>query len=176
MAYRRSLSTARATLLHRQRLAPSLSHHPHDDDDQNRPENPNPNHRRHVSSGGGANSLLGFGNSVQNRRFSQYYLSPTVGALFGRNMSTAVDGGAEKIEYMSDVAEVLADKTAEAVAAVAPAVNEVAVAAADSAFPVAALQYFIDNVHTFTGFNWYGAVFIFLLASLTKKGSFFFFS
>lgn len=163
MAYRRTLSTARATLLARRPLAPSFSHVPHDDDDQKRPEYPNPNTaHRHFGSGGGAKSLLGFGNSVQNRRFSQSYLPPTAGVFFGRNMSTAVDGGADKIEYMSDVAEVLADKTVEAVAAAAPVVSEVAVAAADSAFPVAALQYFIDNVHSFTGFNWYGAIYLYL--------------
>ena len=76
------------------------------------------------------------------------------GLIFGRHMSTAVGEGVDKIEYMSDVAEVLADKTVEAVASAAPAMSEVAIAAADSAFPVAALQYLIDNVHTFTGFNW----------------------
>ncbi|KAG5539536.1 hypothetical protein RHGRI_019924 [Rhododendron griersonianum] len=171
MAYRRTLSTARATLLARQPLAPSFSHVPRDDDDQKRPEYPNPNpaHRlRHFGSGGGANSLLGFGNSVQNRRCSQFYLPPTAGVFFGRNMSTAVDGGADKIEYMSDVAEVLADKTVEAVAAAAPAVSEVAVAAADSAFPVAALQYFIDNVHSFTGFNWWASI---AVATLLIRGA-----
>ncbi|KAF7139013.1 hypothetical protein RHSIM_Rhsim07G0082400 [Rhododendron simsii] len=169
MAYRRTLATARATLLPRQRLAPTFSHVPHDDD-QKRPEDPNPNpayhHHRHFGSG--ANSLLGFGNSVQNRRCSQFYLPPAAGVFFGRNMSTAVDGGADKIEYMSDVAEVLADKTVEAVAAAAPAVSEVAVAAADSAFPVAALQYFIDNVHSFTGFNWWASI---AVATLLIRGA-----
>ncbi|KAF7138506.1 hypothetical protein RHSIM_Rhsim07G0106100 [Rhododendron simsii] len=68
-------------------------------------------------------------------------------------MSTAVDRVADKIEYMSGVDEVLADKTVEVLAAAAPVVSEVAVAATDSAFPVAALQYLIDNVLSFTGFN-----------------------
>ena len=69
-------------------------------------------------------------------------------------MSAAVGEGVEKIEYMSDVAEVIADRTVDAVVSAAPAVSEIAVAAANSAFPVAALQYLIDNVHSFTGFNW----------------------
>lgn len=90
-------------------------------------------------------------------------------------MSTTVEDGADKIEYMtdkieymSDVAEVLADKTVEAVASAAPAVSEVAVAAADSAFPVAALQYFIDNVHTITGFNWWASI---VVATLLIRGA-----
>lgn len=81
-----------------------------------------------------------------------------LGSVLGRHMSTAVGEGADKIEYMADVAEVLADKTAEVVASAAPAVNEVAIAAADSAFPVAALQYLIDNVHSFTGFEWWASI------------------
>ncbi|KAL0853689.1 hypothetical protein Bca101_058841 [Brassica carinata] len=39
-----------------------------------------------------------------------------------------------------------------------PAVNEVAIAAADSAFPVAALQHLIDGVHSFTGLNWWASI------------------
>ncbi|KAF7112947.1 hypothetical protein RHSIM_RhsimUnG0175700 [Rhododendron simsii] len=54
-------------------------------------------------------------------------------------MFTVVDGMADKIEYMSDLAEVLTDKKIEAVAATAPVISEVAVAAADSVCPVAAL-------------------------------------
>uniref|UniRef100_A0A1J3I038 Mitochondrial inner membrane protein OXA1-like n=1 Tax=Noccaea caerulescens TaxID=107243 RepID=A0A1J3I038_NOCCA len=42
--------------------------------------------------------------------------------------------------------------------AVVPAVNEVALAAADSAFPVAALQHLIDAVHSFTGLNWWASI------------------
>ncbi|KAF7142489.1 hypothetical protein RHSIM_Rhsim05G0212400 [Rhododendron simsii] len=61
------------------------------------------------------------------------------GVFFGRNMFTVVDGMADKIEYMSDLAEVLTDKKIEAVAATAPVISEVAVAVADSVCPVAAL-------------------------------------
>lgn len=56
--------------------------------------------------------------------------------------------------YMTDVTEILADTSAELVATQTPLVNEVAIAAADSAYPVAALQYLIDGIHSFTGLNW----------------------
>ncbi|OMO79768.1 Membrane insertase OXA1/ALB3/YidC [Corchorus capsularis] len=73
-------------------------------------------------------------------------------------MSTTVGDGADKIGFIGDVAEVLKDGAVEAVTSQAPAVNEVAIAAADSAFPVAALQYVIDAVHSFTGFNWWASI------------------
>ena len=81
---------------------------------------------------------------------------PISGMLFVRNMSSGIGSG-EKIELLSDMADVLGDKGMEVVgnvAAAAPAVSEVAVAAADSWLPVAALQYAIDGVHNFTGCNW----------------------
>ncbi|CAN6306115.1 unnamed protein product [Urochloa humidicola] len=58
-----------------------------------------------------------------------------------------------------DAAGVLAD-AAEAVASAVPAPfpGEVAAAAADSFLPVAALQHFIDAVHTFTGLNWWACI------------------
>jgi len=69
-------------------------------------------------------------------------------------MSTSIGEGSEKVEYLSDVAGVISDAPVEAIASQAPVVSEVAIAAADSAYPVAALQYVIDAVHSFTGFNW----------------------
>ncbi|XP_052209901.1 mitochondrial inner membrane protein OXA1-like [Diospyros lotus] len=152
MAYRRSLCT-RATLLARHRFAPSFSHI-HRDDDRNK-----------QSEDRKIESLLqnrSFGASCRGLRPSQFLVSPMAGSFFSRNMSTTVGEGADKVEYMTDMAEVLADRTVEAVVAAAatatPAVNEVAIAAADSAFPVAALQYLIDGVHSFTGFNWWASI------------------
>lgn len=55
---------------------------------------------------------------------------------------------------MSDVAGVLSDGSVEVVTQQAPVVSEVAIAAADSYFPVAALQYVIDYIHTYTGLPW----------------------
>lgn len=54
--------------------------------------------------------------------------------------------------------EVVPDQIIQAVTTTSqavPAVNEVAIAAADSVFPVAALQHLIDGVHSFTGLSWY---------------------
>ncbi|GFZ16397.1 hypothetical protein Acr_25g0008060 [Actinidia rufa] len=150
MAFRRSLST-RATFLARQRFSPSFSHINRDDDHKRREDREINAFLQHRSFGSGINALVGFGTSFQDQRCSQFSASRL---FFRRNMSAAVGEGVEKIEYMSDVAEVIADRTVDAVVSAAPAVSEIVVAAADSAFPVAALQYLIDNVHSFTGFNW----------------------
>ncbi|GAB2217446.1 hypothetical protein Droror1_Dr00000637 [Drosera rotundifolia] len=78
---------------------------------------------------------------------------------FCRLMSTSMGNGSDKVNYIKDVAEVLTDKTVEVVtSSQAPVVSEVAAAAADSAFPVAALQYLIDSVHSFTGWNWWASI------------------
>ncbi|KAI4364966.1 hypothetical protein MLD38_020997 [Melastoma candidum] len=71
----------------------------------------------------------GFGEMLGSSR-----CSPSAGLAFCRYMSAAVGEGAGKIDFVSDVADALADLTAQSVAslAAAPAVNEVAVAAADS--------------------------------------------
>lgn len=58
-------------------------------------------------------------------------------------MSTTTTAAADKINVVMDT-----------VAQAAPAANEVAIAAADSYLPVAALQHVIDAVHNFTGLNW----------------------
>lgn len=73
-------------------------------------------------------------------------------------MSTTVGNEANNIELISDVAEVLTDTTVQAVASQAPLVNEVAIAAADSFYPVMYLQYVIDYVHQITGFNWWASI------------------
>ncbi|KAL6979458.1 hypothetical protein U1Q18_021121 [Sarracenia purpurea var. burkii] len=153
MAYRRSLST-RATLLARQRFSPSFSCIHHDDDHNYHEDRKLNSFIQQRSFGFSINALAGLGSSFQDQRCSQFSVSPMFGLFSGRNMSTAIGEGVDKIEYVTDVAEAIADKTVEAVASAAPAMGEVAVAAADSAFPVAALQYLIDGVHSFTGFNW----------------------
>lgn len=69
---------------------------------------------------------------------------------------------------MNDVADVLTDGgvdtgiVAAASSAPAPFPGEVAAAAADSFFPVAALQHLIDAVHSFTGLNWLGFMLVFV--------------
>lgn len=69
-------------------------------------------------------------------------------------MSSTIGDGSEKIEFMSDVAEVLTDTTVQSVVSQAAVANEVAIAAADSFIPVKGVQYFIDGMHSFTGLNW----------------------
>jgi YidC/Oxa1 family membrane protein insertase len=60
------------------------------------------------------------------------------------------------------VSELLSDEVVSAAASVpvtpAPYAGEVAAAAAESFPPVAALQYLLDAVQSFTGLNWYAFV------------------
>ncbi|XP_022721410.1 mitochondrial inner membrane protein OXA1-like isoform X2 [Durio zibethinus] len=163
MAFRRSLSN-RATLIAR-RYQPSFAYIVHEDDRKNQPSNEFLSQQKPVNfvqqrsfGTGFSNSSSGFGLLFQDRRCSQLSFLPSSGVSFYRYMSTTVSGGADKIELMSDVAEVLKDSAVEAVTSQAPAVNEVAIAAADSWLPVATLQYIIDAVHSFTGFNWWASI------------------
>ncbi|KAK1291342.1 Mitochondrial inner membrane protein OXA1-like [Acorus calamus] len=84
-------------------------------------------------------------------------LHPSLGSK-SYSSSPSVGGGSEGVEYMKDVADVITDAAAEASVVVAPVANEVAIAAADSFPPVAALQYFIDGVHNLFGVNWWVAI------------------
>lgn len=77
-----------------------------------------------------------------------------LGSFHCRHMSTTIGDGSDKIDDFGYVAEVITDKTVEVVTSQGPVVSEVTAAAADSFFPVAALQYLIDYVHSFTGLNW----------------------
>ncbi|KAH7557327.1 hypothetical protein JRO89_XS11G0121000 [Xanthoceras sorbifolium] len=162
MAYQRSLST-RATLIARA-YNPSFSYilrdHDRKEDSPDRTLS-----RREIynfvqqrSFDSGFNNSYGPGAFFHSKRVSQFSLGSTAGSAFCRYMSTTVDEGSDKIELMRDVADVLSDTTTQVVANHAPAVNEVAIAAADSYFPVAALQHFIDAVHNFTGFNWWASI------------------
>lgn len=159
MAYMRSLST-RATLIAR-RCHPSFSYVLHDDDrkhssiDEDLSPQRFDNFLQRRSFGSSSfNKSAGFGALFPDRGCSHMFLPPSSGLSFCRYMSTTVGEGSDKIEIMSDVAGVLTDTTVQAVASQAAAVNEVAIAAADSYLPVKALQYFIDGVHSFTGLNW----------------------
>lgn len=73
-------------------------------------------------------------------------------------MSTAIGGGSDKVELLSDVSGVVSDATMEAVASQVSAMSEIAIATADSWLPVKALQYLIGSVHTYTGLNWLEAI------------------
>lgn len=160
MAYRRNLTTRAKFLYQQQRVITPAFCYPHDDDKKTQePICKNPRFStflqpHYVKSG--INSLNGPKSPFQDRRFrpSQHMICMSLGSMFTRNMSSSVSGGGtEKIEHISEVAE-LADKAVEVVTSQVPALNEVAVAAAESYLPVQALQYLIDYVHIFTGFDW----------------------
>ncbi|XP_010274446.1 PREDICTED: mitochondrial inner membrane protein OXA1-like isoform X3 [Nelumbo nucifera] len=153
MAFRRSISF-RVTLL-RQRFHPSFSYILHDDDRKCQPPAADPLTRPAASyflEEGTYNSNINL--KFQDKRFSSLYLLPGIGPSLCRHMSSTVGGGSDKFEYINDVADVLTEKGVEV--AQVPSVSEVAIAAADSFYPVAALQYLIDGVHSFTGLHWYG--------------------
>ncbi|KAF3632187.1 putative long chain acyl-CoA synthetase 4-like [Capsicum annuum] len=167
MACRRSITTRARLLYQQQRATPAFSYFHKDDDDRKNPEPSFENSRipsfsqpRYMGSASGANSFIGSRSPYQDRRFcaSGPFIPMSYGSFLTRNMSTDIGGGADKIDYMTDVAEVLADKAVEAVVSQAPAVNEVAIAAADCYLPVKALMYLMDYVHIFTGFEWWGSI------------------
>ncbi|CAK7335716.1 unnamed protein product [Dovyalis caffra] len=167
MAYMRSLST-KANIV-RRRYNASFSYVLHNDDHKRNSIEKGPSsqglsilfkQRSFGSSSDGFNNNLAVFSFFHNRRCLDFSLSPSIGVSFCRYMSTTIGGGSENIESMNDVADVLTDTTIEAVGAQAPAVNEVAIAAADSYFPVAALQHVIDAVHSFTGFNWWASIIV----------------
>ncbi|KAE8683848.1 hypothetical protein F3Y22_tig00111166pilonHSYRG00161 [Hibiscus syriacus] len=128
MAFRRSLSS-RTNLIAR-RYQPSFAYIFHDDDRKTHPSSeyrlqPNPV-------------------NLDRRCSQQAFFLALVSLLVG--MSTIASDGAKEVELMTDVAEAFKDTAIEAVDSV-PAVNEVAIAAADCWLPVATLQYVINAVH-----------------------------
>ncbi|GMH00424.1 hypothetical protein Nepgr_002263 [Nepenthes gracilis] len=165
MAYHRSLTT-RATLLTRWYL-PSFTyivHHEKRDTSQTQsPYQPQlaadnfiqqQAHIRTISGGNGGSGTL----FALCKCGSSFSLPQRVGPLLNRYLSSSIGEGSDSLDYISDVSEVMTEKTMEAVTSQTPVINEVAVAAADSAFPVAALQYLMDAVHSFTGLNWWAAI------------------
>ncbi|XP_010544811.1 PREDICTED: mitochondrial inner membrane protein OXA1-like isoform X2 [Tarenaya hassleriana] len=83
------------------------------------------------------------------------------GFLLCRHMSSKPGECSDKIDYLSTVVEELVpEESLEAVIPQVSSVKEVAIAAADSSLPVAAIQHFIDSVHAFTGFNWCASIVI----------------
>ncbi|KAL0324199.1 UNVERIFIED_CONTAM: Long chain acyl-CoA synthetase 4 [Sesamum calycinum] len=167
MAYRRGV-TARAKFFYQQqqRAVPSFSHVRRDDSDREEfNSNPIPgnteirNYFQHRFFGTG-NSFGAFSGSRNLFKDMRFGIPAGCGPVFSRNFSsgTVGEGAADKIEILNDVVDVLGDKAVEVAGQVAPVVSEVAVVAADSFFPVAALQYLIDYVHTYTGFNWWASI------------------
>lgn len=162
MAYRRSI-TARAKFFYQQqqRVSPSISHVHSDGNDceelQMKSDSKLRNSIHHRFFGGG-NNFSNYRRSIsllQNRRFAipAGYGS---GIACGRNYSSSSvgEGAADKIEALNEAEGMVGHTAME----VAPVVNEVAVAAADSLPAGPTLQYLIDCVHCFTGLNWWTSI------------------
>ncbi|KAG8476814.1 hypothetical protein CXB51_030961 [Gossypium anomalum] len=173
MAFRRSLCN-RVTIMAR-RYQPSFAYVLHEDDRKNQPSNEFQSHQKpgyfvqqRYFGTGFSNSSSGFGVLFQDRKCSQLVFLPSSGMSFYRHMSTTGSDKPDKFELIGDVADVLKDTAVEAMASQAPAVNEVAVAAADCWLPVASLQYVIDAIHSFTGLNWWASI---AVATLLIRGA-----
>ncbi|XP_057786332.1 mitochondrial inner membrane protein OXA1-like [Salvia miltiorrhiza] len=164
MAYRQII-TARAKFFyqHRQRISPSISNIHSDDDDSHelraKPISNYPEIGKYIHNRFFVGRDNNFSNyrlptsALQARRFA---VPAGFGICYGRNYSSASVGevSADKIDVLNDVVVVLGDKAVEA----APAMTEVAIAAADSFATVAALQNLIEYIHSFTGFNWWASI------------------
>ncbi|KAF5197740.1 Mitochondrial inner membrane protein oxa1 [Thalictrum thalictroides] len=163
MAYRRTLST-RVTHL-TQRFHPSFTYIFNDDDRKSQSS---------VADSSQCKSITSLNHGYPKYNFQK--TTPRVGALFRVtglssfsmpmgigsslccNYSTTAEDLSDKIEYTSDVAHILSDNSVELAASQASVASEVATAAADSYYPIAALQYFIDGIHSFTGLNWWASI------------------
>lgn len=163
MAYRRGLST-RASLIDR-RCHPSFSYLVHHNEDRRDESSKESAHQEKLNPFLQRRSLLStlngsaiFGAAFQDTSCSSCSLSPSSGSFFCRYMSTAVSKEADNIELINHVAGALTDTTVQTVASQSPPVNEVVIAAADSFYPVMYLQYLIDCVHQFSGFNWWSSI------------------
>ncbi|OVA05726.1 Membrane insertase OXA1/ALB3/YidC [Macleaya cordata] len=166
MAYRRSISTR--VILFSQRLHPSFGYILHNDDNKSPPpaadasRDSQPTTKNFLQPNSNLNSVFaGSGALFRGGGSSSFSFHPGLGSSFCSYSTGAIGGGSDKLEYMGDVAEILTEKSLEAGQAAAsqvPVVSEVAIAAADSFPPVAALQYLIDGIHSFTGFNWWASI------------------
>ncbi|WCJ26253.1 inner membrane protein OXA1-like [Euphorbia peplus] len=150
MAYIRSLST-RANLLTRQ-CRSSISYHHHHHHHHHDDTEPHSIHK--TSSASTSNFKRCFGTTT------------TTTGSFANSSSICFHFGASSsfCRHMSSTttAEIISDS------ALQPPVNEVAVAAADSFFPVAFTQHFIDAIHSFTGLNWWASI---VLTTLVTGGA-----
>lgn len=158
MAYRRSIiARTKSFYQQQQRLVPSFSHFSTSDrqDLHTNCSSKNSEIRSYIH-----NRLLITRNCSRNSQLSRNVISQ-IGTGYGlvshRNLSGTSGGESDALkntEVLNDVAGVVGDKAVE----VAPVMNEVAVVAADSFSPVAALQYLVDHVHCYTGFNWWASI------------------
>ncbi|XP_010508013.1 PREDICTED: mitochondrial inner membrane protein OXA1-like [Camelina sativa] len=164
MACLRGIITKRANVLQR-RAYPSCGHLIHDDRDETKSDSSSDTTIRKVLARNGSSNYK-LSSRFEERHYYQSFASGSLGGLglsSCRYMSSTQPEWSDKVDGIDFVAtEIVPDEIVEAVTttsqAVPAAVNEVAIAAADSAFPVAALQHLIDGVHSFTGLNWWASI------------------
>ncbi|KAJ1296547.1 hypothetical protein BS78_01G309800 [Paspalum vaginatum] len=153
-AARRSIATRLSHHLNR-RLHPCVPHalasHSHDERASPSPPHPHPHPHplppQHSSR------------AAQNLCFLPFALHLAGPARRGFSSSAPAPDLEAAPAAEVDAAGVLVDAAEAAAASVpAPFPGEVAAAAADSFFPVAALQHFIDAIHSFTGLNWWVSI------------------
>ncbi|KAJ6958546.1 mitochondrial inner membrane protein OXA1 [Populus alba] len=146
MAYMRSLSS-RSTILNRQ-YYPRFTYILHDDHHQKEKNQ----EQLDASAKPAITPTIYF----PQRSF---YTAPTAFGSLLREPNHTHFAGACLVRYMSTTTTTSAAENIDVVMDMAaPAVNEVAIAAADSFLPVAVLQHAIDAVHNFTGFNWWASI------------------
>ncbi|EOA27154.1 hypothetical protein CARUB_v10023251mg [Capsella rubella] len=152
--------TKRVNVLQR-RAYPSCGHLiPDDRDDTRSTSSSSDTMFRKVLARNATTSKLS--SSFEARHYQSFAGPLGLGLSSCRYMSSTPPEWSEKVDGIDFAAtEVVPDEIVEAVtmtSQAAPAINEVAIAAADSAFPVAALQHLIDGVHSFTGLNWWASI------------------
>ncbi|KAK9145437.1 hypothetical protein Sjap_005340 [Stephania japonica] len=163
MAYRRSICS-RANVL-KQRFHPSCSYIIHEDHEKSQPSSNssrpfinNVLERGSFKSYHTSKGFAGYGTLFQSRVCASFYPPFALGSSFCNYSSDTISEGSDKMEYISEVADIFSEKGAEVAASQSHVASEVAVAAADSVLPVAILQYVIDGIHSFTGLNWWASI------------------
>lgn len=161
MAYRRSLSIRVNNIT--KRFNPCLGYITHDDERKIRPTTadscrPRSNsflyrgyHNYNINK-----ATAGLSTLFRDSGVPTFSMSMGLGSSVCCYSSTTAEEGSDKVESLSDVAGTIMDNSVDLAVSQASVVSEVATAAADSFYPIAALQYFIDGVHSFTGLNWCG--------------------
>lgn len=160
MAWRRSLSTT-GTLIAR-RLSPSFFHIHRDNRDEPIICSPG---RHYSSPSTSINSLpraaSGSRNLLSPRSMERQGLlfmpPPGISSSLCRYMSNA-SGDDSSFKIDDFVREATPEKVMDVVTSQPSAMSEVALAAADSSYPVAGIEYLIGAVHSFTGLNWWASI------------------
>ncbi|XP_048132689.1 mitochondrial inner membrane protein OXA1-like isoform X2 [Rhodamnia argentea] len=160
MACRRSLSTTGTLIARRLRL--SFFHIHRDNRDEAiccSPERVCSSQSTLINSlpraSSGSRNLLG--PQSKARRGLLFMLPPGISSSLCRFMSNASgDEGSFKIDDF--VREVTTEKVMDVVTPQSSVMSEVALAAADSSYPVAAIEYLIGAAHSFTGLNWWASI------------------